>query len=140
MQRLIDSGQAVEQLQQALFAASWLDFIMLVVAEHQAADAVVVAQRGPADQGRCLGSKHRFEHQAGAEEQPLALLDENEDRSLTFFVEQLGMWLLCACCHPPVDIAHIVASLVDPHLVEVDPAATQFRVVQAHQRTALAGS
>jgi hypothetical protein len=42
--------QAVEQLQQALLAAARLDFVVLVVAEHQPADAVVVAQRGPADQ------------------------------------------------------------------------------------------
>ncbi|MCY1423219.1 hypothetical protein D9M71_389270 [compost metagenome] len=139
MQRLVDPGQAAEQLQQALLAAPRFDFVVLVVAEHQAADAVVVAQGGPADQRRGLGGEHRFEHQSRAEEQALALFDENVDRPLALLMEEFGMRLLGACGHAPVDVAHIVAGLVDPYLVEVDSAATQLRVVQPHQRAALAG-
>lgn len=56
VQRLVDLGQAVEQLQQALLAAPGLDFVVFVVAEHQPADAVVVAQRGPAEQRRSLAA------------------------------------------------------------------------------------
>lgn len=139
VQRLVDPRQAVEQLQQALLAAPWLDFIVLVVAEHQAADAVVVAQRGPADQGGGLGGKYRLEHQPGAEEQASALFDQNEDRPLALFVEQLGVGFLGAGGDSPVDVAHIVAGLVNAHLVEVHAAPAQARVMQAHQRAALPG-
>ncbi|MNP51339.1 hypothetical protein D3C76_1456490 [compost metagenome] len=58
VQRLVDLGQTVEQLQQALLAAPRLDFVGVVVAEHQPADAVVVPQCGPAEQGRGLGRQH----------------------------------------------------------------------------------
>lgn len=138
VQRLIDPHQAVEQLQQALFAAPWLDLVVVVVAEHQAADPVVVAQGGPADQARGLGGEHRLEHQPGAEEQPPALLDHDEDRPFAFFVEQLGVRFLGARGDAPVDGAHVVAGLIDPHLIEVDAAATQLGMVQADQRAALA--
>ena len=58
MQSLVGARQAIEQLQQALLAAPWLDFVVLQVAEHQAADAVVMAQGGPADQAGGLGGEH----------------------------------------------------------------------------------
>ncbi len=137
VQRLINLDQAVEQLQQALLAAPRLDFVVLVVAEHQSADAVVVPQRGPADQRRDLRRQHRLEHQPRAEEQPRALLDHDENRSLAFFMEQLGVRFLRARGDAPIDGAHIVAGLIHPHLIEVDATATEFRVMQADQRAAL---
>ena len=63
VQGLIDPHQTVEQLQQALFTASRLDFVMFVVAEHQSAHAVVVAQRCPTDQAGGLGGQYGLEHQ-----------------------------------------------------------------------------
>ena len=58
MQGLVGARQAIEQLQQALLAAPCLDFVVLLIAEHQAADAVVMAQCGPADQAGGLGGGH----------------------------------------------------------------------------------
>ncbi len=68
VQLAVGPGQPVQQLQQALLAAPWLDFLLLAAAEHQPADPVVVAQRGPADQARGLGREHRLEGAAAAEE------------------------------------------------------------------------
>ncbi|MNV49799.1 hypothetical protein D3C71_1417670 [compost metagenome] len=111
---------------------------MHIVAIHQAADPVVVPQGGPTDQARGLGGEHRLEHQARPEKQPVALFDHDENRPLTFFVEQLGVGLLGARGHTPVNGAHIVAGLIDPHLIEVDATPAQFGMVQADQRAALA--
>ncbi len=55
-------------------------------------------------------------------------------------MEQLGVRLLGAGGDAPVDVAHIVAGLVDANLVEIHAASAQLGVVQAHQRAALAGS
>ncbi|MNI84528.1 hypothetical protein D3C73_1414420 [compost metagenome] len=52
------------------------------------------------------------------------MLDEDEDWPFALFVEQLGVRLLSARGHPPVDVAHIVAGLVNAHLVEVYAAPT----------------
>ncbi len=139
MQRLIDPHQAVEQLQQALFAASRLDLVVFVIAKYQPADPVIVFQRRPADQRGRLSREYRLEHQAGAEEQPSALLHQNEDGPLAFLMEQLGVRLLRACRHAPVDAAHVVSGLIDPHLIEVHATTAQLGMVQADQRAALAG-
>ena len=88
--------------------------------------------------GIALRREHRLEHQSGAEKQPRALLDHDENRPLAFFMEQFGMGFLGARGHAPVDGAHIVAGLIHPHLVEVDAAPAKFRVMQADQRAALA--
>nr|GEX69762.1 hypothetical protein [Tanacetum cinerariifolium] len=139
VQRLIDPHQPVQQLQQALLAASGFDFVVLVVTEHQPADAIVVPQRGPSHQRRGLRGEHRFEHQPGAEKQTPALFDHDEDRPLAFFMEQFGVGLLRACGDAPVDGPDVVARLVHPDLIEVDAAPAQFGVVQTNQRAALAG-
>jgi hypothetical protein len=57
MQPVVGLRDAIKQLQQALLAAPWLDFLLLAT-EYQTADPVVVAQRCPADEGRGLGSQH----------------------------------------------------------------------------------
>jgi len=110
-----------------------------MVAKHQPADTVVMAQRGPADQAGGLGGEHRLEHQPRTEKQPAALFGEDKDRPLALLMEHLGMRFLGAGGDAPVDGAYIVAGLIDPYLVEVDPAPAQFGVMQAHQRAALAG-
>src|SRR5690606_27560984 len=129
--------QAVKQQQQALLAAPWLDLVLLVLAEDQPANTIVVAQRSPADQACSLCRKYRLEHQAAAEEQPWALFNEDINRAFAFFVKQLGVRLLGACRNPPVDGAHIVASLIDAHLIEIHAATAQLGVVQADQGGAL---
>ncbi|MCY1427731.1 hypothetical protein D9M71_435910 [compost metagenome] len=139
-QRLVGLDQAAEQLQQALLATPRAHLGAVTVVEHQTADAVVVGQGGPAEQRGGLRGEHRLEAQAAAEEQPRALLDQQEYRTLALLVEQLGVRLLGACGDPPVDVAHVVAGLVDTHLVEVDAAAAQLRMVQADQRAAPQGA
>src|SRR5690606_14785218 len=115
----VGAGQAVKQQQQALLAAPWLDLLMLVLAEDQPANTIVVAQGGPADQACSLCRKYRLEYQAAAEEQPWALFNEDINRAFALFVKQLGVRLLGACRNPPVDGAHIVASLIDAHLIAI---------------------
>src|SRR3546814_35263 len=68
----------------------------------------------------------------------MALLDHDEDRPLSLLMKQLGVGLLGTGGHAPVNGAHIVAGLVDPHLIEIHAASAQLGVVQADQRATLA--
>src|SRR3546814_20493140 len=68
----------------------------------------------------------------------MALLDHDEDRPLSLLMKQLGVGLLGTGGHAPVNGAHIVAGLVDPHLIEVHAASAQLGVVQADPRATLA--
>ena len=112
---------------------------MFVIAEHQPAHPVVVAQCSPADKAGGLGRKHRLEHQARTKEQSTALFREDENRPFALFMEHFGVRLLGTGRDAPVDGAHIVTGLIHPHLVEIHPAPAQFRVMQARHRAALAG-
>ena len=95
-----------------------------------------MAERGPADQCGCLGRQYRFELPTATEEQARALFDDDVDGPFAFFVEQLGVRLLGAGGHPPVDGAHVIAGLVDAHLIEIHAAAAQLGMMQPHQRAA----
>ncbi len=135
LQAIVGAGDAIQQLQQALLAAARLDFLTLI-AEHQPADAIIVAERRPADQARRLRRQHRLEQPAAAEEQSRALLDHDVDRPLAFFMEQLGVRLLGACGDAPVDGAHVVAGLIDANLVEIHATPAQLGMMQPDQRAA----
>src|SRR5690606_17117943 len=132
----IGAYQTVEQLQQALLAASGFYLVVFAVAKNKPAHTIVMGQRRPANQARNLRGQHRFELQAAAEEQLLALLDKQVDWTFAFFVEQLGVRLLGARRDTPVNGPYVIAWLIDAHLVEIDATPAQFGMMQAHQRTA----
>ena len=112
LQAGIGLGQARKQLQQALLAAAWTNFLRCQTAEDQSSDAIVVFQCRPGKQARRLCRQHGLEQQLAAEKQPRALFNQNEYRAFALFVEQLGVRLLAACGHTPVDTAYIIARLV----------------------------
>ncbi len=138
-QRPVGIDQVIEEAQQILLAAPRPHLVQALATKDHAADAVVVLQHRPADQRGQASGQHRLELLAGAEEGARTLLQQQIDRPLAFFVEQLGVGLAGAGGDAPVDGPYVVTGLIGPYLVEVHAATAQARMVQADQRAAPSG-
>ena len=118
-------GNASQELVELCGAACWPNLTGAVDAHDDAAHAVARIFRRPRQRRRGASRLHRFESATGTEAHARALIDQEIDRSLTFFFKELGVYPTGARGHPPVNGANIVAGLIEACFIELHAAAAK---------------
>ena len=111
--------------------AGRFQFQVIVAADEHGTDPLVGGETGPGQQSRGPGGGYRLQRLAGAEEQTVALIQDDMDGALPFLTVELGVGAPGPGGDPPVDAADIIAVLVGPDFIEIHAATAKAGAVLA---------
>src|SRR5690606_32938226 len=112
---MIEIMQLMQQIKDRVLAATRANIPLIVIAKYQAAHAVAVTQRRPAEQGTNMRRQNRFKTAMAAKKHRRTLVGHHKYRSLAFLAEYFCVRNLRARRDPPIDSADIVAGLIEPY-------------------------
>jgi hypothetical protein len=100
-------------------------FAMCRIAEDNAAKTITAMMCRPRQQRRHAAAMDRLETTLGREMHIAPEVNSHEYRAFALLAKQFRVCGRAARCHPPVDVARIVARLVGPRFVEFHATAAK---------------